>query len=107
MTLTPSQIEVLARFDGWQVEHFPEYASTYYKKDGLSLLDYKFKEEVAPHLTSPATLIEIRLKLGKDFKIGEGILLWTMYYDLGELILNAQYTEAAIKASEIILKLQP
>jgi hypothetical protein len=100
MTLAPSQIEVLARFDGWV-------------RDDFELLDIdlgtwvkgceaKADQQMVDHLTSPGMLIEMRLKVNEKYSINPS---WD-YTELGELILNKKYTAAAIKTVEIIEKIE-
>jgi hypothetical protein len=107
MTLTPSQIEVLARFDGWE-KIGPE--STVWVKDGSIMYD----EDAVAYLTSPGVLIEMRLKLMQKYDVylethGNGFTwfeIGSLLGELDELILSGEYTAAAIKTSEIIQKLE-
>jgi hypothetical protein len=103
MTLTPSQIEVLARFDGWSISD-----KGWYSKGGVT-----FDNEVAPykmqvHLTSSGVLIEMRLKVLKQFQKMEGMYGEEVKFneEVTDLILSGEYTAAAIKTSELIQKLE-
>jgi len=58
------------------------------------------------HFTNPAKLIEMRLKIGKIGQVSKNAALWSKYFRLGEMILNKEYTAAAIKTSELIQKLE-
>jgi hypothetical protein len=110
MTLTPSQIEVLARFDGWEFfkQDEPPLVSVWERvaKDGNAqqLKDWKMDN----HLTSPGVLIEMRLKLKKrvEEEIQDERKTQWQVYDVGQLILKGDYTAAAIKTVEIIQKLE-
>jgi hypothetical protein len=96
--MTTQQIEVLARFDGWE-KRSPE--STVWVKDSSIMYD----EDAEAYLTSPGVLISMRLKLKQkiDYRSMDDALALS---ELGELILNKEYTAAAIKTSEIIQKLE-
>jgi hypothetical protein len=111
MNLTPSQIEVLARFDGWELLPDGRLRKSIPSLDGWGASKYKPKAEVIPYLTSPGVLIEMRLKLyEKIYALPRPYQGWEellgMVMNLGDLILNKEYTAAAIKTSEIIQKLQ-
>jgi hypothetical protein len=104
-TLTPSQIEVLARFLGWK--HFPETKTTnevYQKDDDMLYPD----ELVWQHLTSPGVLISMRLNVLKKLQKMEGMYGEEVKFneEVTDLILSGEYTAAAIKTSEIIQKLE-
>ena len=107
MTLTPQQIEVLARFDGWAYKkNEPPLFSVWEKKvKGRHGMQQMRDVDMLKHLTSPGVLIEMRLKLHKmvsffDEQNGQKVL------EVGNLILSGDYTAAAIKTSEIIQKLE-
>jgi len=106
--MTTQQIEVLARFDGFII-----HEDTFAKKivnNGRVCISYYANGEVLKHLTSPGVLIEMRLKLYEmAYRINEIELKYNTLVaigELGELILNKEYTAAAIKTSEQIQKLE-
>ncbi len=102
MPLTPSQIEVLARFDGW----VKGIGGLWRKPEGLNNTRTIDDTAMEAHVTSPGTLIEMRLKIGKIGQVSKNAALWSKYFRLGEMILNKEYTAAAIKTSELIEKLE-
>jgi hypothetical protein len=104
MTLTPSQIEVLARFDGWDW-YFNVMAIV--GKDGDDIAKQRVIKHAIKHITSPGVLIEMRLKIIERVKmLGRSQELYTPLFQLKDLILSGEYTAAAIKTSELIQKLE-
>ena len=105
MTLTPSQIEVLARFDGWEYNDIG-----WFWKDGYKTYDdHDAKKFLPEYFTSPGVLIEMRLKILKllnEREISWHHVLDIYDNDIGWLILDQEYTLAAIKTSELIQKLE-
>jgi hypothetical protein len=101
MTLTPSQIEVLARFDGW----VKEFGGLWRKPEGLNNTRTIDETAIEVHLTSPAVLIEMRLRISESISMSNFWLIQE-FNETGRLILSGQYTAAAIKTSEIIQKLE-
>jgi hypothetical protein len=100
MPLTTQQIEVLARFDGWEYNDIG-----WFWKEGYKTYDDSDAKKFLPeYFTSPGVLIEMRLKI-KD-KCYDFDLYTTQRDQLDDLILSADYTAAAIKTSEIIQKLE-
>jgi hypothetical protein len=102
MTLTTQQIEVLARFDGWEKKQHPSFKTWGYWKNGYRV----YEKHMTIKLTEAETLISMRLKIGKIGQVSKNAALWSKYFRLGELILNKEYTAAAINISEIIQKLE-
>ena len=103
MTLTPSQIEVLARFDGWVWKQDDRWGSHYWKAGNI----LGTIEQQIQYFISPGVLIEMRLKLIKEAHKAEdyaGVVM--LLVQSGDLILSGEYTAAAIKTSEIIQKLE-
>jgi len=101
MTLTPSQIEVLARFDGW----VKGVGQLWRKPEGLHNTRTIDDTAIVSYLTSPSVLIEMRLKLMEKLDKSD-YWHWMQGQALGYLILNKEYTAAAIKTNEIIQKLE-
>lgn len=102
-TPTPSQIEVLARFDGFII-----HKDTFAKKivnNGRVYISYYTNGEVLKHLTSPGVLIEMRLKISNSISLNNFWLIHE-WQAIGNLILSGEYTAAAIKTSELIQKLE-
>jgi hypothetical protein len=102
MTLTPSQIEVLARFDGW--EYKP--ASKLWSKYTEGYVTLYMSIEMVDYLTSPGVLIEMRFKLVETQASKQQLYFYRDMDDLGRLILNKKYTEAANLLAEIINKIE-
>jgi hypothetical protein len=106
--LTTEQIDVLARFDGWEKQKHSDQTQEWETwRKGFKFIPV---DGIAKHLTSTATLIEMRLKLkekGKsidEFSLRLDVL--SMVDHIGELILSGDYTAAAINTFEIIKKLE-
>jgi len=103
MTLTPSQIEVLARFDGWEISD-----KGWYSKNGVTIDNEDVYEFMNSYFISPGVLIEMRLKVLKKLEKMEGMYGDEVKFneEVTDLILSGEYTAAAIKTSEIIQKLE-
>jgi hypothetical protein len=106
--LTAQQIDTLAKFAGWgdPIECFNKYGSyKMWMKQGKKLGDH----QIEIYLLNAKTLIEMRLKLMEIWRIRgltpDHVFAFALW-NIDQLILNAKYTEAAIKASEIIQKLE-
>jgi hypothetical protein len=98
--LTHEEVATLAEFLGWAIL---DNGERYYFHGPIN------DKEAKLILTDPRTLIEVRLKIINifiDLTFEKSDLCWTDAYILSDHILNAQYTEAAKKAAEIILKLK-
>jgi hypothetical protein len=116
--LTPSQIEVLARFDGWvKMKIGYRKMITVFNKslnEEIELPEDRRDETFFDYFTSPGVLIEMRLKLMQKYDAylethGNGFAwfeIGSLLCELDELILSGEYTAAAIKTSELIQKLE-
>jgi hypothetical protein len=105
MTLTPSQIEVLARFDGWVKQKHNDGTQEWETwSKGFKVIPV---DGIAKHLTSPGVLIEMRKKIqASTYKAMYYSEVLTYMNESAELILSGEYTLAAIKTSELIQKLE-
>ena len=105
MTLATQQIEVLARFDGWEYNQIDE---RWVVKEGI--LEIKFTHNtLSVHLTSPGVLIEMRMKLVEAWKkldFEKRSAMRVEFRTLDNYILTGKNTEAAALTSEIIQKLE-
>jgi hypothetical protein len=111
MTLTHSQIEVLARFDGWKkMQGGYRKMKTVFNKaldEEIEVPEDRRDETIWKYFTSPGVLISMRLKLLEKAKeLGKHQILYPYFYELRESILSGEYTAAAIKTSELIQKLE-
>jgi hypothetical protein len=108
--MTTQQIEVLARFDGWKKMQvgYRKMITVFNKALGgeIEVPENRRDTEFFDYFTSPAVLIEMRLKIGKIGRISVNYVLWPKYEQLGNLILSGEYTAAAIKTVEIIEKIE-
>jgi hypothetical protein len=112
MTLTPSQIEVLARFDGWE-KRISATGSFYWIQK--STCGHNWDIQMQDYLLNPFNLIKIysmirgeiqSLWIDEDLTKKEYSELQKDFNQLGDLIVSGEYTAAAIKTSEIIQKLE-
>jgi hypothetical protein len=112
MTLTPSQIEVLARFDGWKKMQggYRKMITVFNKAldKEIEVPEDRRDETIWKYFTSPGVLIEMRLKVLKQLQKMEGMYGEEVKFneEVTDLILSGKYTAAAIKTSEIIQKLE-
>jgi hypothetical protein len=108
--MTTQQIEVLARFDGWEKYTSEKYGERYkhQKSKHPERMGSRDVKQMAKHLTSPGVLIEMRLKVLKQLEKMEGMYGEEVKFneEVTNLILNKEYTAAAINISEIIQKLE-